>query len=223
LNAVALDAQQLRVCIEDEPVSYRTMLECQRETREAVHRGDAPHTLFLLEHPPVITCGRQTDTANLLRSPEWLHAEGIEVAETDRGGDVTYHGPGQLVAYPILNLNVLRPSVGWYLRRLEDTLIGLLADYGIEGGRVEGLTGVWTGGAKIAAIGIGVREWVTFHGCALNIDPDLTHFGHIVPCGIADKPVTSMREQLGNVPLLTEVRGRFVQHFARVFELEAMP
>lgn len=220
---MAFDAQQLCVRIEDEPVSYLTMLERQRETREAVQRGDAPHTLFLLVHPPVITCGRQTDTANLLRTPEWLNANNIDLAETDRGGDVTYHGPGQLVAYPILNLNALRPSVGWYLRRLEDALIGLLADYGIEGRRVEGLTGVWTRGAKIAAIGIGVREWVTFHGCALNIDPNLTHFAHIVPCGIADKPVTSMREQLSDAPPLPEVRGRFVEHFVRVFELEAMP
>lgn len=217
------DAQQLRVCIEEAPVPYLDMLDRQRETRAAVQRGGAPHTLFLLEHPPVITCGRQTDAANLLRSPEWLHANNIELAETDRGGDVTYHGPGQLVAYPILNLSTLRPSVGWYLRRLEEVLINLLSDYAIEGGRVEGLTGVWTRDAKIAAIGIGVREWVTFHGCALNIDPDLTHFSHIVPCGIAHKPVTSMREQLGDAPPLPEVRGRFVEHFARVFELEAMP
>jgi lipoate-protein ligase B len=193
------------------------MLTEQHACRDAVAAGTAPETLFLLEHPPTITLGRDAKEAHLLLHRDALRARGIAVVEVDRGGDVTYHGPGQLVAYPILDLQRRRPSVGWYLRTLEEVLIQTLADFGIAGERLEGYTGVWVGGAKIAAIGVGVRHWITCHGIALNVAPDMEHFGLIVPCGIPDKPVTSMARLLGTPPPLTEVRDRFVHHFLAGF------
>ncbi len=201
----------------DEPVSYAPMLERQRAQWRAVVDGKANSTLFLLEHRPVITLGREADEQHLLRTREQFAAEGIEITETDRGGDVTYHGPGQMVAYPILDLNQWRRSVGWYLRALEDVLLRLLATYGLHGERVDGLTGVWVGGAKVAAIGIGVRRWVTYHGIALNVNPNLEHFGYIVPCGITDKPVTSLCRLLGEAPPMPEIMQRYEDAFRAVF------
>jgi lipoyl(octanoyl) transferase len=136
----------------------------------------------------------------------------------DRGGDVTYHGPGQLVAYPILDLKHWNPSVGWYLRALEQVVIDLVGEYGLVGERLEGFTGVWVGGAKVAAIGVGVHQWVTLHGLALNVNPDMRHWACIIPCGIADKPVISLAELLGSAPPMPEVMDRFEGHFRRVFE-----
>jgi len=202
---------------EPEPVPYQSMLARQMERHQAVAAGTEPNTLFLLEHAPVVTLGKESDDKHLLLSPEGYAEAGIDLHPSSRGGDVTYHGPGQLVAYPILNLQHWKPSVGWYLRTLETVLIDLLADYGLAGERVEGLTGVWVGGAKVAAIGIAVRKWTTFHGIALNINPDMAHFGHIVPCGIADKPVTSLAELLESPPSLDEVSRRFEIHFCRHF------
>ena len=196
---------------------YAPMLERQHARRAAVARGDAPNTLFLLEHAPVITLGRRADAAHVLHSAAALRARGIELLETDRGGDVTYHGPGQLVAYPILRLHEWTPSVGWYLRALEDALIDVLAHFGLAGARVAGYTGVWVDGAKVAAIGIGVRDWVTFHGIALNVAPDFEHFGLIVPCGIADKPVTSLGRLLGEAPPLEEASSAFEAAFRARF------
>lgn len=189
------------------------MLERQLERHKAVATGEAPNTLFLLEHTPVVTLGREAHSENLLLDRTGYAREGIELVETTRGGDVTYHGPGQLVAYPILNLNQFKLSIGWYLRTLESVLIDVLADYGLEGERVEGLTGVWVGGAKVAAIGIGVRRWTTFHGIALNVAPEMDHFKTIVPCGIADKPVTSLAKLLDVPPSLQEVAAAFDAHF----------
>ena len=194
------------------------MLERQHQCRQAVADGKAPNTVFLLEHTPVITMGRNAHDENLLFSKAALTEKGVAVHETDRGGDVTYHGPGQLVAYPILNLEQCRCSVGWYLRTLEDVVIQLLASYDLKGERVEGLTGVWVDGAKVAAIGIGVNHWVTFHGTAINVDPDMTHFQLIVPCGITDKPVTSLKALLGGTaPPMDEVRHRFQDAFVETF------
>ncbi len=175
--------------------------------------GEAVNALYLLEHTPVITMGRGAKPEHLLFAPDALRARGIEVCATDRGGDVTYHGPGQLVAYPILDLGRWRCSVGRYLRMLEASVIRLLASYDIEGERVEGYTGVWVAGAKVAAIGIAVHHWVTFHGAAINIDPDMGHFELIVPCGIVDKPVTSMKRLLGVAPPRGEVEARFEAAF----------
>ena len=196
---------------------YSTMLECQLARHKAVVAGDAPNTLYLLEHHPVVTLGREAHAENLLLARAAYAAEGIELVETSRGGDVTYHGPGQLVAYPILNLNEWKLSVGWYLRTLESVLIDLLEDYGLCGERVDGMTGVWVNGAKVAAIGVGLRRWTTFHGIALNIAPNMAHFRTIIPCGIADKPVTSLAMLLDAPPTLETCAENFDRHFRRHF------
>jgi lipoate-protein ligase B len=198
-------------------MDYAVMLERQRERREAVARGETYNTLFLLEHLPVITVGSNAQEKNLLRTKEQLLQDGVQLITADRGGDMTYHGPGQLVAYPILDLNKWRKSVGWYLRTLEEVIIELLAGYGLEAGRVEGLTGVWVNGAKIAAIGIGVRRWVTFHGIALNVNPFMDHFKFIVPGGIENRPITSLRHELGDAPPMDEVMTRFDEAFRKAF------
>jgi len=200
-----------------QPMGYAEMLVQQRERREAIQAGEAPNTLFLLEHTPVITLGRNSHRENLLLSEAELAARGIEVVETDRGGDVTYHGPGQLVAYPLLDLHQWRLSVNWYLRTLEQVLIDVLATYGLSAERSMGQTGVWVRGAKVAAIGIGVHKWVTFHGIALNVAPEMAHFSHIIPCGIQDKPVTSLQALLEAPPTLDETAEVFSQHFLRQF------
>lgn len=201
---------------------YAEMLETQRARRDAVAAGDAPNTLYLLEHEPVLTCGRDFHRENLLLPSEQIKALGVALEVTDRGGDITYHGPGQLVAYPILRLSEWKPSVSWYLRSLEQVIINLLAEWGLSGKRVESLTGVWVNGAKVAAIGVGLNRWVTFHGAALNVTPNLSHFGLIIPCGIADKPVTSLEKLLQTAPDMGEVTERFEAHFRRVFLDKAM-
>jgi lipoyl(octanoyl) transferase len=196
---------------------YADALRIQRERRDAVEAGRLGNALFLLEHAPVITLGRKAHEEHLLHSREELAARGIDVCETDRGGDVTYHGPGQLVAYPVINLTLWTPSIRWYLRALEEILIHQLARYGLKGERMEGFTGVWVDGAKVAAIGVGVHNWVTFHGIALNVDPDMSHFGLIVPCGIADKPVTSLKRLLGQPPPMAQVADDFEREFRNYF------
>lgn len=201
-----------------EPIGYVEMLAQQRARRVEVEAGRAPNTLYLLEHTPVITRGRNTKPEHLLAPPERLAALGVELVDADRGGDVTYHGPGQLVAYPILRLSEWKTSVGWYLRTLEQVLIDQLAGYGIEAWREEGYTGVWTEQGKVAAIGVGVHQWTTYHGIALNVSPDMAHFGFIVPCGIGHKPVTTLKQLLGSAPALASVRSdfqhQFLAHFA---------
>ena len=198
------------------PVPYQQAYEAQIARRARVESGQATNALFLLEHTPVFTLGRKADESHLLESRQSLHRMGIEVCNTDRGGDVTYHGPGQLVAYPVLNLNHWKPSIGWYLRTLEDTLIQLLAGYGLQGERMEGYTGVWVGGAKVAAIGVAIHQWTTYHGIGLNVDPNMDHWGLIVPCGIP-KPVTSLAQLLGNPPPMDEVMNNFEKHFRAAF------
>ena len=198
-------------------VAYGDGLRLQQERRAAVEEGRLSDAVFLLEHAPVITLGRRSHAKNLLRSSEELAAMGIALCEADRGGDVTYHGPGQLVAYPVMDLTQWRPSIRWYLRALEEVLIRVLACYGVKGGGMEGYTGVWVGGAKIAAIGIGIHHWVTFHGAALNVAPDMSHFRLIVPCGIADKPVTSLKTLLGEAPSMDTVMNDFERKFRSYF------
>lgn len=201
-----------------ELTSYAEGLELQAQTREAVEAGNSPSVLILLEHTPVITLGRNAHEHHLLRSRDVLKEMGVDVIEADRGGDVTYHGPGQLVAYPILNLSLWKESVGWYLRRLEDSLIRLVAHYDLQGERAEGMTGVWVNGAKVAAIGIGVRNWITYHGIALNVDPQMKHFELIVPCGITDKPVTTLRALLGEAtPSVDAAAGEYAAAFRTTF------
>ena len=199
-------------------VGYEDALRIQHDRRMAVEAGQLGNALFLLEHAPVITLGRSANTGNLLRTPEEIRNMGIDVCETDRGGDVTYHGPGQLVAYPILNLNLWNPSIRTYLRALEEVLIRQLSSYGLSGERCEGYTGVWVRGAKVAAVGISVHNWVTCHGIALNVDPDMSHFKLIIPCGIADKPVTSLKALLGYTIPMQQVMDDFDRTFKAHFE-----
>jgi lipoyl(octanoyl) transferase len=191
--------------------------------------GRGSDTFLLLEHPPVITLGRLARAEHLLASPAALAAAGAEVWETSRGGDVTYHGPGQLVGYGILDLRAHGRDLGRYLRDLEQALIGVLADFGLAGERRSGLTGVWVGRRKVAAIGVRAERWVTAHGFALNVNPDLGHFGWIVPCGIRDLAVTSLAELLAErgaadrVPTLEQAAESARRHLGAVFHLELEP
>jgi lipoyl(octanoyl) transferase len=199
-------------------VDYGRALELQQEAASARKQGRIPDQLLLLEHPHVITLGRNGHMDNLLADGGILERAGIAFFPTDRGGDVTYHGPGQLVGYPIMDLREWRRDVGAYVRALEQSLIDTLADYGIAAGRIPKLTGVWVDGAKIAAIGVHLSRWVTSHGFALNVSTDLSYFQYIIPCGLT-KPVTSMAA-LGVRAGTAEVSERFAAHFGRVFDCE---
>jgi lipoyl(octanoyl) transferase len=202
---------------------YNEALALQRRLATTRSAGQAPDTLLLLEHPPTITFGVRADPANILLSPTALAERGVTLAPTDRGGDVTYHAPGQLVGYPILKLSQHGGDLGRYVRNLEQVIINTLADYELVGERVSGLTGVWVDGgrAKICAIGVRLSAaGVTSHGFALNVSPDLSGFALIVPCGIADRAVTSLAAMLGNPPPIAEVEARLLAHFAAVFEVE---
>lgn len=196
---------------------YAQALRLQHERRAEVEAGRAGNALFLLEHAPVITVGRNGHRENILRTQSELDHLGVTVCDTDRGGDVTYHGPGQLVAYPIIHLAAWDLNIRPYLRALEDVLIAQLQSYGLQGGRLEGFTGVWVGGAKVAAIGVGVHNAVTCHGISLNVNPDMTHFGLIIPCGITDKPVTSLKALLGEAPPMQQVMDTFEHSFLSRF------
>lgn len=202
---------------------YAQVYAQQLARRRAIERGEAGNALFIVEHEPVITLGRNFQSTSLLKTREHLAKIGVDVCEVDRGGDATYHGPGQLVAYPILNLNEWTPSIKWYLRTLEDVIIAVLARYGLQGERLEGYTGVWVDGAKVAAIGIGLHNWVTFHGIAINVAPDMAHFDLIVPCGIADKPVTSIERLLGTAPSISRVSSDYISSFESVFDCLTAP
>ena len=198
-------------------VGFREGWRRQLEWVEAVKRGDAGDGLLFVEHPATITLGRNADRAHILASRDLLERRGIAVEETDRGGDVTFHGPGQVVGYPILDLKFWRRDVGAYLRSLEEAMIGALGEFGIAAGRLDGCTGVWVGGAKIAAIGVHLSRWVTSHGFALNVSTNLDDFELIVPCGIA-KPVTSMQRALGAAPPIERVIDALVRHCGAAFE-----
>ena len=206
---------------------YGEALELQRALAQARIAGRLPQdVLLLLEHPPVVTLGR-TAKAEHVASPELLHARGVEQFETERGGDVTFHGPGQLVGYPIIDLKRQRQDLHWYLRQVEEALIRALGELGISAGRNAGRTGVWTGGRKIASIGVHARDWVTWHGFALNVTTDLSYFDLIVPCGIADVVMTSVARELGTTPragsspsLGSRVEAAVARAVAGVFSLE---
>ncbi len=177
----------------------------------------SPAYLILVEHPPVITLGRRADRANVLFSAAELAERGVQLREVDRGGDVTYHGPGQLVAYPIMRLSGKRRDVHSYFRSLEQVIIDLLDEYGITAGRQEGLTGVWVGDEKICAMGVAIKRWITYHGLALNVSTDLDHFRLITPCGIVGKGITSLAKLLGRDVPLGQVAEKLVRHFAVEF------
>ena len=199
-------------------VPYQDALQLQEELVVQRRAGEVPDTLILLQHPHVITLGSRSDPAHVLVDDAERGRLGIELYETGRGGDVTYHGPGQLVAYPILDLKPDRRDLHAYLRDLEAVLIRVAASFGVEAGRSEGATGVWTRTGKLAAIGVRVSSgWITSHGVALNVRSDLTYFRTIVPCGIRDRGVTSLEVELGNAPALEAVVESVVRHFAEVF------
>jgi lipoate-protein ligase B len=176
-------------------IAYDDALALQRAAAAARLAGTIPDTLLLCEHPPVITLGRSAKTGNLTATAAVLAARGVDVHEVERGGDVTFHGPGQLVGYPILDLAGYRKDLHWYLRQLEVTLIAALGRFEIPAVQRPGLTGVWTNGRKIASIGVHARGWVTWHGFALNVTTDLTYFDLMVPCGIADVEMTSIARE----------------------------
>jgi lipoyl(octanoyl) transferase len=202
---------------------YVDAWQLQREIFQRVVKGQEDDTLILVEHPHVYTFGRGSEMANMLLSDEALRKIGSEKFEIERGGDVTYHGPGQIVGYPILNLAHFKEDLGWYLRSLEEVMVRVLAEYGIESSRVAGRTGVWTGTApteeKISAIGVHASRWCTMHGFAFNVNTDLQFFQHIVPCGISDRGVTSMEKILGAPQNMTDVQDRVIEQFENVFEV----
>ena len=193
-------------------IGYAEAAELQRRLVERRRAGEISDTLLLLEHPHVFTLGRNARREHLLALPPE-----VKLHTTNRGGDITYHGPGQLVGYPILDLGAIRKDVVWYVRSLEGTLIAALAEFGIEAGRRTGFTGVWVGERKIAAIGVHISRWVTSHGFALNVDPDLRYFQFIVPCGIHDYGVTSIDQILSAPPTMQAVKQVVAREFQRQY------
>lgn len=201
-------------------IGYAEAFALQRDYVERRKRGEIPDQLLIVEHPPVVTLGRNAHMENVLADEDLLARAGIELHHTDRGGDVTFHGPGQITGYPIFDLREWKRDVIAYVRGLEEALIGGLSEFDIRGVRLEGSTGVWVstpgGLAKIAAIGVHISRWVTSHGFALNVDTDLTYFRYIVPCGLT-KPVTSMRA-VGSNATRAEAIAAVARNFGRVFE-----
>ena len=195
-------------------MDYQQAWDLQLRLAQEIREGRQPNTLLLLEHPLVYTKGRLSQAVHVLLSPEEIRGIGIAVLETDRGGQVTFHGPGQLIGYPVVNLKDWGGPLK-YVRTLEQVIIASLADFKIEAGVVEGVTGVWVGDAKIGAIGVKISRGVAYHGFSLNVNTDLSYYDYIVPCGIEDKPVTSMAKILGSVVDMEEVNYSVVYHFGR--------
>jgi lipoyl(octanoyl) transferase len=205
-------------------VSYSEALELQKQLVEDRKTGRIPDQLLLLQHPPVITLGVKTrgNRSNIVASASTLEREGVEVFETGRGGDVTYHGPGQLVGYPIIDLKPDRCDVHRYVRDIEEVMIRIAASFNVTATRITGLTGAWVGTNKLAAIGVRISRWVTSHGFALNVTTNLGHFDLIVPCGIRDHGVTSLETVLGRSIAIAEVEDASIEAFERVFERSAV-
>ena len=203
-------------------VSYTKALDLQLDLHAKCVAGDIPGALLLLEHDPVITMGVKTGKGNLLASPDLLQREGIDLAKTDRGGDVTYHGPGQLVGYPIFRLREMGGDLHGYLRAIEQSIIDALAEFSLTGER-NGPAGVWVGDRKVCSIGVAVRKWVTYHGFALNVAPNMRHFSFINPCGLAAERLTCLRDLLGTAPNMDDVRAACARGFERSFGIEFRP
>jgi len=201
-------------------VDYAEAHRLQQELQAKRMEGVIDDTVLLLEHPPVLTLGRSAKAQHVLVSRQDLEARGISVHEVGRGGDVTYHGPGQLVAYPIIDLKPNRRDVRKYVWSLEETMIRTCADFGLSAGRVEGLNGAWVEDRKIGAVGVRISKWVTMHGLALNADSDLRQFDLIVPCGISDRGVTSISAELGRAVTVAELVEPLARHFAELYGAE---
>ena len=201
-------------------VPYAEALELQKHLVDRRRAGEIPDQLLLLQHPPVITLGVRTRNSrvNVVATPEALAASRVEVFETGRGGDVTYHGPGQLIGYPVISLKPDRCDVHRYVRDIEEVMIRTAAAFGVEAARVPGLTGIWVGDEKLGAIGVRIAKWITSHGFALNVATDLAHFRLIVPCGIADKGVTSLERLLDRPVPSRDVEDAAAAAFAQVFD-----
>ena len=204
----------------------RESVQIKMEARQRGAEGDTAHYLLFVEHPPVYTLGKSGDDAHILIDNETMQEKGVQFFHTNRGGDITFHGPGQLVGYPILDLEKFRTDLGWYLRSLEEVGIRVLGDYGITGDRSAGETGIWIDAGvkgrarKICAMGVRCSRWITMHGFAFNINTDLSWFGDIIPCGIADKSVTSLEKELGRAVDPDEVKRRWKTRFEEVFGVE---
>ena len=201
-------------------IGYAEALQLQQELVGQRKAKLVPDILLLLEHPHVYTLGRNASREHLLFSKEKLRTLNAQVCETDRGGDVTYHGPGQLVGYPIFDLTQHRRDVSWYMRSLEEVFIGVARDYDIQAGRLAGTPGVWIGNEKLVALGVHLSRWITSHGFALNVNTDLSYFNWIVPCGLPGKGVTSLAKRLGKKVPMEDVIERVVAHFSRVFGMD---
>ena len=201
-------------------VDYESALAIQKQTEAAVKAGTQPDTLLLLEHPHTLTIGRRGDSSAILLDEEQLQKRNVTLFETNRGGKVTYHGLGQVVGYPIINLSPDREDVHRYVRDLEEVLIRTMSDFGIDAFRIEGLTGVHTQRGKVAAIGVHIARWVTTHGFALNVNTDLRYFDLIIAC--EGEPVTSMEELLGHEVELSAVEDRIIIHFSEVFSYPSL-
>lgn len=204
-------------------IDYQEAWDLQKEIHQLHFDNNIDDVLFLLEHPHTYTLGKTAHRENLVGDDNYLKEHKISVYDIDRGGDITYHGPGQLVGYPIIDLTKWQRDTHKYLRALEDVIISVCKDYGLDAGRIEHLTGVWIDDRKIAAIGIKVSRWITMHGFAFNINTDLDLFSGIIPCGITDKAVTSLSNELklAEVPL-SEVREKLVYHFKRIFNYDSI-
>jgi lipoyl(octanoyl) transferase len=216
--ARALEIRRLGV------IGYEDALSMQRALVEERRAERVPDLLLLLQHPPVITLGVKGDggRANIVATSERLASLGITVHETGRGGDVTYHGPGQVVGYPIVDLRPDRCDVHRYVRDVEEVMIRVCADYGVTAGRIKGLTGAWVGADKIGAIGVRISRWITSHGFAFNVSTDLDHFRLIVPCGIGDRGVTSLENETGRRIPIAEVEDALARRFAETFDRDVV-
>ena len=204
-------------------LDYEAALELQRRLHAARVAGEREDTLLLVQHPHVYTLGRNSDPGHILVGEDFLKARGATISHSERGGEVTYHGPGQLVAYPIIQLRQGERSITLLVERLEKTIVATLAEYDLQGVLVSGQPGVWVGDRKIASIGMAVRRWVVMHGMALNVDPDLRYFSYINPCGHAGMAVTSMARELGHDVPLGRVSATFALQFASIFDRSIVP
>ncbi len=201
-------------------INYKAAWDLQHKLFEQRRKNEIKDTLLLLEHPNTYTLGKIADRSNLVGTEKFLKENNFSIYDIDRGGDITYHGPGQIVGYPIIDLNNWKKDTHLYLRNLEEVIIQTCSDYGLAAGRKEGLTGVWIEDRKICAIGIKVSRWITMHGFAFNVNTDLSLFNGIIPCGIRDKEVTSLQKELNNNFDIQEIKNNILNNFIELFDYE---